>query len=64
MSSQVDIKLTFIFKVLRSSDEHGLCYIDTQNLDGEQNLKQREVPRGFVERVSGNAESMQEVSKK
>ena len=38
--------------VLRSSDEHGLCYIDTQNLDGEANLKQREVPRGFVDRVS------------
>ena len=37
--------------VLRSSDEHGLCYIDTQNLDGEANLKQREVPRGFVDRV-------------
>ena len=36
--------------VLRSSDEHGLCYIDTQNLDGETNLKQREVPRGFVDR--------------
>lgn len=38
--------------VLRSSDRHGLCYIDTQNLDGEANLKQREVPRGFVENVS------------
>ena len=38
--------------VLKSSDEHGLCYIDTQNLDGEANLKQREVPRGFVDRVS------------
>ena len=36
--------------VLRSSDEHGLCYIDTQNLDGEANLKQREVPRGFTDR--------------
>jgi len=35
--------------VLKSSDEHGLCYIDTQNLDGEANLKQREVPRGFVD---------------
>eukprot|EP00096_Caligus_rogercresseyi_P015122 TRINITY_DN7568_c0_g1_i2.p1 TRINITY_DN7568_c0_g1~~TRINITY_DN7568_c0_g1_i2.p1 ORF type:complete len:1578 (-),score=493.90 TRINITY_DN7568_c0_g1_i2:292-5025(-) len=35
--------------LLRSSDEHGLCYIDTQNLDGETNLKQREVPRGFKE---------------
>ena len=38
--------------VLKSSDEHGLCYIDTQNLDGEANLKQREVPRGFVDTVS------------
>ena len=37
--------------ILRSSDDHGLCYIDTQNLDGEANLKQREVPRGFFENV-------------
>ena len=36
--------------VLRSSDEHGLCYIDTQNLECETNMKQREVPRGFVDR--------------
>ena len=35
----------------RSSDEHGLCYIDTQNLDGEANLKQREVPRGILDKV-------------
>ena len=38
--------------ILRSSDDHGLCYIDTQNLDGEANLKQREVPRGFVDNNS------------
>ena len=38
--------------VLRSSDPNGLCYLDTCNLDGETNLKLREVPRGFVERVS------------
>ena len=38
--------------ILRSSDDHGLCYIDTQNLDGEANLKQREVPRGFADNVS------------
>ena len=38
--------------VLKSSDEHsGLCYIDTQNLDGEANLKQRQVPRGMVDEV-------------
>ena len=38
--------------VLRSSDDHGLCYIDTQNLDGEANLKQREIPRGFIDKQS------------
>ena len=38
--------------VLKSSDENnGLCYIDTQNLDGEANLKQRQVPRGMVDEV-------------
>ena len=45
--------------VLRSSDEHGLCYIDTQNLDGEANLKQREVPRGILDKAS-----VQEISTK
>ena len=38
--------------ILRSSDDHGLCYIDTQNLDGEANLKQREVPRGYADNTS------------
>jgi len=33
--------------MLHSSDENGLCYIDTQNLDGETNLKQRECPKGM-----------------
>ncbi|XP_023711362.1 probable phospholipid-transporting ATPase VD isoform X3 [Cryptotermes secundus] len=36
--------------LLRSRDPQGLCYIDTCNLDGETNLKQREVARGFTER--------------
>ncbi len=44
--------ITGTFNAFRSSDEHGLCYIDTQNLDGEANLKQREVPRGYVEGVN------------
>ena len=38
--------------VLKSSDKiGGLCYIDTQNLDGEANLKQRQVPRGYIDEV-------------
>lgn len=36
--------------ILRSSDATGLCYIDTMNLDGESNLKQREVVRGFIQK--------------
>ncbi|CAG9864504.1 unnamed protein product [Phyllotreta striolata] len=41
--------------LLRSSDHSGLCYIDTGHLDGETNLKQRQVARGFVEK-QGNFE--------
>lgn len=33
--------------LLHTSDTNGYCYIDTLNLDGETNLKQREVPRGL-----------------
>lgn len=29
--------------LLRSSDPNGMCYIDTCNLDGETNLKPRQV---------------------
>ncbi|XP_054000747.1 phospholipid-transporting ATPase VD [Hylaeus anthracinus] len=35
--------------LLRSSDPRGVAYIDTCNLDGETNLKQRQVARGFVD---------------
>ncbi|XP_041448239.1 phospholipid-transporting ATPase VA isoform X2 [Drosophila obscura] len=35
--------------LLRSSEAHGVCYIDTCDLDGETNLKRREVVRGFEE---------------
>jgi len=40
--------------LLHSSDENGLCYIDTQNLDGETNLKQRERPRGLKQETPGS----------
>ncbi|CAL1688801.1 unnamed protein product, partial [Lasius platythorax] len=32
-----------------SSDPQGLAYLDTCNLDGESNLKQRQVVRGFLD---------------
>ncbi|XP_065358633.1 phospholipid-transporting ATPase VD isoform X2 [Calliphora vicina] len=36
--------------LLRTSDSHGVCYIDTCDLDGETNLKRREVVRGFTDK--------------
>ncbi|KRX02230.1 P-type ATPase, cytoplasmic domain N [Pseudocohnilembus persalinus] len=34
--------------VLSTSDKKGLCYLETQNLDGETNLKRKEVPRELI----------------
>ena len=37
--------------LLHSSNPMGICYLDTCNLDGETNLKQRIVATGFREKV-------------
>ena len=33
--------------LLHSSDDSGICHIDTSNLDGENNLKQRQIVWGL-----------------
>lgn len=35
--------------LIKTSDENGLCHISSANLDGENNLKQKKVPKGFLE---------------
>ena len=38
--------------LLHTSDPNGVCHIETANLDGETNLKQRRVVSGFCNSVS------------
>uniref|UniRef100_A0A8C4WMC5 Phospholipid-transporting ATPase n=1 Tax=Gopherus evgoodei TaxID=1825980 RepID=A0A8C4WMC5_9SAUR len=37
--------------LLYSSDQNGICHLETANLDGETNLKQRQVVKGFSNQV-------------
>ncbi len=39
--------------LLHTSDPNGVCHIETANLDGETNLKQRQVVRDLPQLVSG-----------
>lgn len=41
--------------LLHSSDPNGVCHIETANLDGETNLKQRQVVRDLPQQVSGQS---------
>ena len=38
--------------LLHTSDSNGVCHIETANLDGETNLKQRQVVRDLPQQVS------------
>ncbi|MGH0116473.1 UNVERIFIED_CONTAM: hypothetical protein FKN15_017123 [Acipenser sinensis] len=38
--------------LLHTSDVNGVCHIETANLDGETNLKQRRVVRGFLSPIT------------
>uniref|UniRef100_A0A8C8SQE3 Phospholipid-transporting ATPase n=1 Tax=Pelusios castaneus TaxID=367368 RepID=A0A8C8SQE3_9SAUR len=38
--------------LLYSTDPDGICHIETASLDGETNLKQRQVVKGYTEQVS------------
>jgi magnesium-transporting ATPase (P-type) len=44
--------------VLSTSDSHGICYVETKNLDGETNLKIRQAPKQTAHMVTA-----EEVSK-
>ncbi|XP_053678428.1 phospholipid-transporting ATPase IF [Anopheles nili] len=44
MSRDCDIPCDVV--LLRTSDEHGRCFVTTANLDGETNLKTMSVPKG------------------
>lgn len=37
--------------LLKSSDEQGICHVETMNLDGETNLKQRQSVSGIPYQV-------------
>lgn len=39
--------------VLSTSNQHGICYVETKNLDGETNLKIRQAPIQTASMVSG-----------
>lgn len=40
--------------LLRTSDSNGMCYIETKNLDGETNLKHKNVEKIINKRLSSD----------
>jgi len=40
--------------LLKSSLDTGMCFVDTMNLDGETNLKEKMIPSGLKDLVKDN----------
>ena len=38
--------------VVRSTEDEGVCYVETKNLDGETNLKNKQVPKDLIDSFS------------
>lgn len=47
--------------VIKSSDDHGLCYLETTNLDGESALKPRQAINNYQKKIN-NEEDLAVVS--
>ena len=39
--------------LISCSEEDGVCYVETKNLDGETNLKNKNVPKDLSQEVTG-----------
>ena len=48
--------------LLSSTNENGLCYIETKNLDGETNLKIKTCEEGYFNNLAGNEENINKIS--
>ncbi|XP_048220565.1 phospholipid-transporting ATPase VD isoform X2 [Perognathus longimembris pacificus] len=49
---KIDKQINNLVTKVYSSDPDGICHIETSSLDGESNLKQRQVVRGYAEQDS------------
>ena len=48
--------------LLSTSDENGICYIETKNLDGETNLKFRQANKTLHDSIYKNSENQEYLS--
>ncbi len=46
--------------VVRSTEDEGVCYVETKNLDGETNLKNKQVPKDIIDTFSHPEQAIKE----